>query len=97
MWSFTATAGDSVVLRMGATGFVPQIRLCARDGALVDVSFTINGNNRDAQLFAQATNSGLYTVVVGSYFFNNSGTYNLTLSEERRVGIECRSGGGGNH
>jgi hypothetical protein len=81
MWSFTATAGDSVVLRMGATGFVPQIRLFAPDGALVDDSFTINGNNRDAQLFAQATNSGLYTVVVGSYFFNNSGTYNLTLAK----------------
>src|SRR5438552_14113260 len=81
MWSFTATAGDSLLLRMGATGFVPEIRLFGPDGALVADAFTINGNNRDAQLFVQATNSGLYTVVVGSYFLNNSGTYNLTLAK----------------
>src|SRR5204862_415105 len=81
LWSFTATAGDSLVLRMGATGFVPQIRLFGPDGALVGDGFTINGNNRDAQLFLQATNSGLYMVVVNSYFFNNSGTYNLTLAK----------------
>jgi hypothetical protein len=64
MWSFTATAGDNLLLRMGTTDFVPEIRLFGPDGALVADAFTANGGNRDAQLFAQATNSGTYTVVV---------------------------------
>jgi hypothetical protein len=68
MWSFTATAGDNLVLRVGATDFTPEIRLFGPDGALVADAFTASGGNRDAQLFAQATNSGIYTVVVGAYY-----------------------------
>ena len=91
----TATAGDSLVLRMGTQGFVPEIRLFGPDGALVGDAFTVNGNNRDAQLFLQATNSGLYTVVVGSYFLNNSGTYNLTLAQVPKLFVTLPTDDGG--
>ena len=81
MWSFTAKAGDSLLLRMGTPDFVPQIRLFGTNGALVADAFTVSGNSRDAQLLVQATNSGIYTVVVDSYFFGGSGTYTLTLAQ----------------
>src|SRR4029077_521502 len=39
MWSFAANAGDRLVLRMGATNFVPEIRLFGPDGAVVGDAF----------------------------------------------------------
>jgi len=43
VWSFAATAGDSIVLRMGATNFNPWIRLFGPNGALVGSATSFNG------------------------------------------------------
>src|SRR5205814_73421 len=70
-----------IVLRVGATNFVPEIQLYGPDGALVGDAFTANGNFRDAELILRATNGGAYTVVISSHFPNNTGTYGLTLAQ----------------
>src|SRR6185369_2627356 len=80
-WTFSAIAGDGIVLRVGATNFVPKIQLYGPDSALVGDAFTANGNFRDAELILRATNGGPYTVVVSSVFPNNTGTYGLTLAQ----------------
>jgi hypothetical protein len=80
LWSFSANAGDSVVLRMGATGFNPHIRLFGPDGKLVASAFIPNVGGRDAEIPPTTlTNGGIYTVVANSYYQNAFGTYNLTL------------------
>src|SRR5207253_1567007 len=61
MWSFNATAGDTLVLRMCLIYFTPELRLFSLPTRRSSDLFTFNGGNRDAQLFAQATNSGIYT------------------------------------
>ncbi len=81
LWRLDASAGNSLVLRMGATGFVPRIQLYGPDGMLVDDAFTASSVNRDAELYYQVTNSGSYTVVASSYYFNGSGSYILTLAQ----------------
>ncbi|MFO1501664.1 MAG: pre-peptidase C-terminal domain-containing protein, partial [Verrucomicrobiota bacterium] len=81
VWSFTAGAGDSVMLRMGSTNFTPWIRLYGPDGALVKEAANGNSIGRDDFLTVTATNSGPYTVVVTARFGNQSGSYGLTLAQ----------------
>ena len=80
-WTFSANAGDGIVLRVGATNFVPEIQLYGPDSALVGDAFTGSGGSRDAQLSLRATNGGPYLVVVSSHFPNGTGTYGLTLAQ----------------
>ena len=63
-WSFTASAGDNLVLRLGSTGFNGQFQLYAPNGALLQ---TVGGNSGDWQLLWTATNAGTYKVLVSSY------------------------------
>ena len=44
-WNFTANAGDTIALRMGATNLTPWIRLYGPDGTLE--SATMSGNVRN--------------------------------------------------
>jgi hypothetical protein len=81
MWSFSANAGDNLMVRMGATNLTPWIRLIAPDGALVAEANVGNGASRDDYLIAQATNSGTYTVVVSAKLLGQSGDYTLTLAQ----------------
>ena len=81
MWSFAASAGDAIELRMGTVNFVPRIDLYGPDGALVTSAFTDNTGNRDAWMSLRLTNGGTFTVVVSSYFLNNGGTYTLNLAK----------------
>ena len=85
MWSFPATNGNNIVLRIGTSGFTPYLLLHGPNGALVDSAAVASGANHDVMLTFQATNSGTFTVVVSSYFYDHqgsaAGTYNLTLAQ----------------
>lgn len=79
-WSFNAKAGESAILRVGAVDFNPRIRLFGPSGKIVgDISSGSSGN-RDVDLSATITNSGIYTVLISSYYANNHGDYGLSLS-----------------
>lgn len=77
MWSFTAETGDNVILRVGeVTGtanYYPYLRLFGPTGVLI----SFQNDSSDSYLNHRATNSGVYTVVVGSWFSGQNGTYNL--------------------
>jgi hypothetical protein len=83
-WSFTATNGDSVVLRAGRLSgsyFEPWLRVYGPDGALLGSNDP--GSVWAAEVTLRATNSGTFTVVVadGSYYngdYGDAGTYQLS-------------------
>lgn len=81
-WSFAASAGDSIVVRVGETAstpFVPWVRLLNPAGAVVRQDFSAAA----AEVTARATNSGLFTVLVsdGSNPRNQTGDYRITLAK----------------
>ena len=78
MWSFTANAGDNIVLRLGSSGFQNNLNLYGPNGALLK---TAGGNSADWILAYTATNSGTFTALVSSYYQGNSGTYSLHLAQ----------------
>jgi hypothetical protein len=77
MWSFPANAGDSINLRVGATGFAGYLQLYGPNGALVAKS----GGATDDPISYTATNSGAFTALVSSWFAGGVGTYDLYLAE----------------
>jgi hypothetical protein len=77
-WSFTANAGDNIVLRLGSSGFQGNLRLYGPNGALLK---TAGGNSPDWELAYTATNSGTFTALVSSYYQDNTGTYVLYLAQ----------------
>ena len=81
MWSFTANAGDQLLIRMGAPALTPWIRLYGPTGALVGEVDLGNTFARDNILLAQATNAGPHTVVVGAKYAGQIGEYTLTLAQ----------------
>ncbi len=82
-WSFTANAGDSVVLRAGklsGTDFEPWLRVYGPDGTLL--GSTDPGSSAVAEVTLRATNSGTFTVLVTDGFnyngdYGDAGTYQL--------------------
>ncbi len=82
-WSFTATAGDAVILRVGEVGgnsvFLPWIRLYGPTGALLGSQ----SNLLVAEIAVTASLTGTYTVVVttGDTGFGATGSYLLTLAK----------------
>ena len=81
MWSFSANAGDGLMLRMGATDLNPWIRLYGPNGALVGEAISLRLDTRDVFLTHSVTNSGVYSVVVSSTTGGFSGPYNLHLAQ----------------
>ncbi len=81
LWSFTAHAGDSIQLRMGASSFVPRIDLYGPDGALVTTDPAGNPSSalRDSSIETQLTSTGNYTVMVSSFYSGTVGTYDLSF------------------
>jgi hypothetical protein len=77
MWSFSAAVGDNITLRVGeltgTSSYYPYIRLVGPTGVLV----AFQNDSSDSYINYRATNAGVYTVVVGSWFAGHSGTYNL--------------------
>jgi hypothetical protein len=79
MWSFTANAGDNIVLRLGTfgSGYDGKLRLYGPNGALLQTAFSV----QDAELDYTATNSGTFRVLVSSYSSGGTGTYALYLAQ----------------
>jgi hypothetical protein len=82
VWSFTACAGDGILLRMDElvanSSLTPWIRLYGRDGVLLD---TVSDAST-APINRTAPASGNYTVVVADFSggYAGSGTYRLTVN-----------------
>src|SRR5436309_4306907 len=74
-WTFTANAGESIVVRMGETltsSLTPQLRLYGPNGVLLDSAFGLVA----AEVSARATNSGTFLVVAGDLTAGWTGTGN---------------------
>jgi hypothetical protein len=85
MWSFTATAGDDIIVSAGETGgntpFFTWIRLRGPTGQDLGSSFgTLVG-----QISATAPATGTYTVIVssGDSGLDGAGSYTLTLARSQ--------------
>lgn len=76
IWSFTAHAGDNIVLRLGAVGFYGNLDLYGSNGALLKTA----ASGYDAELDFTATNSGTFTALVSAYSSSGVGTYVLHLA-----------------
>jgi trimeric autotransporter adhesin len=83
VWSFEASSGDRIVVRMGTggvTSFEPWVRLYGPDGVLLASTFG-GAQVFSAEVSATATNSGSFTVVVGETQGTTAGDYRLTLAK----------------
>ncbi|QBG48028.1 hypothetical protein EGM51_11695 [Verrucomicrobia bacterium S94] len=81
LWTFSADAGDSIILRCGDVStepavFSPWILLYGPDGS----SITHSANASDALISHSITSGGVYTVVVENYISGGVGTYNLRFA-----------------
>lgn len=83
VWSFTANAGDGIVVRLGeavsGSSLYPLVRIYGPNGALMDSAV----GSFAAEVIARATNSGTFTVVAANYesgSFGGNGNYRLTLA-----------------
>ncbi len=81
VWTFDAAAGDSIVARMGATGYNPHLRLYSPLGVLLETGAYTPTGGRDAELSFRATNSGTYTLVANAYYGNGTGPYIISLAK----------------
>lgn len=79
-WTFSATAGSGIVLRMGGVSLTPRIRLFAPDHSPVADSVPGNTLFRDGFLSVVATNAGPYTAIVSSTYTGQIGDYQLHLA-----------------
>jgi choice-of-anchor C domain-containing protein len=77
LWTFTANAGDGIVLRCGelsgTISYSPNLRLYGPSGALL----ATDANASDSLIAYQATNSGKFTLMLDSLSANNTGSYRL--------------------
>ncbi|MCW5556269.1 MAG: putative Ig domain-containing protein [Verrucomicrobiae bacterium] len=80
LWSFTANAGDGLMLRVGATNFTPWLRLYGPDGALVGEAVAGNSFARDNVLTLAATSSGTHTLVISAKYADQLGPYAVNLA-----------------
>lgn len=82
-WSFLASTGDRIVLRVGKSGttgtFNPWMRLYNPNNVLLGSQSTASA----AEIALTATNIGIYTVLVsdGSVAHNQTGSYLITLAK----------------
>ncbi len=81
-WTFWADTGENILVRAGetATGnLVPWLRLFGPDGVLLSTDF----NAAAAEVVTRATNSGVFTVIIGdgSNARGQTGNYRLSLAK----------------
>ncbi len=79
-WTFTAKAGDNVVLRMVTTNFNAGPRLYDPSGVIIASECCAPGGDTIIDSFT-ATNSGTYTVLVQAANEGGAGSYILRLAE----------------
>lgn len=81
LWNFTASAGDSVILRAGkvsgSASYAPYLRLYGTNGALLASDADYN----DSYVTFRLTNSGTFNVAVGSYNAGYTGAYQLQFAK----------------
>jgi len=94
VWTFNANAGDGIVLRMGSPAFNPWIRLFGPDGKEVATAGSGVSGFLNVDMTTQATNAGTYTVVVGSFSGNVTGSYVLNLAKPGAVFVAPGDEGG---
>lgn len=80
LWTFTASAGDYLALRIGAPGYRPWLQLYGPDGALIQEALGASGAHRDAAIFVQATNTGNFTLLQQSVYYDGVGPYTLNFA-----------------
>ncbi|HYT59746.1 MAG TPA: hypothetical protein VEL06_06220, partial [Haliangiales bacterium] len=95
-WTFTANAGESIVVRMGETAtatLTPQLRLYGPDGVLLGSS----SSGAAAEVSARATNSGTFLVVAGDLTagFAGTGNYRISLAKTGSAPVISASDEGG--
>ncbi|HYG24632.1 MAG TPA: hypothetical protein VEH04_17795 [Verrucomicrobiae bacterium] len=78
VWSFSAMAGDQLVLRVGAPNLRPWLRLFGPTGKLLGENFGSVSSDHDAYLSVRSTNSGVFTVLVQSVYDDAASPYSLT-------------------
>jgi hypothetical protein len=78
-YTFAANSGDSINLRLGTTNFSGSLKLYGPDSALLGAigAYPVH----DDLIAYRATNSGTFTVLVGSAVSGESGTYALHLAQ----------------
>ena len=81
LWNFTASQGDNLSLRMGATGFRPRLDVYDPKGVLLASAAGSGSSSSDAPLTTIATSEGTYTVIAQSYYVNGTGAYTLNLAK----------------
>ena len=92
LWNFPATAGQSLVVRMGelvsGSSLTPYLRIFGPDGALLN---QYGSSPAAAEAATRATNSGMFTIVAAdvSSFYTGSGGYRIKLAETDSP-IRCR-------
>ncbi|HEV8544170.1 MAG TPA: hypothetical protein VGR78_17405, partial [Verrucomicrobiae bacterium] len=80
---FSGSAGDNIVLRVGATNVVPRIDLYGPSGTLIGSAPTSapGGGSRDAVFTVQLASSGTFTVGISSYYAGGTGPYSLRFAQ----------------
>lgn len=79
VWTFSANIGDNLALRVGAPDYRPWLQLYGPNGALIADAPGGGSSQRDVSIFVQATNSGTFTVLQQSYYYDGIGPYTLSL------------------
>lgn len=86
-WTFTATQGHAVAVRIGEIpvpptvtdpGFYPYLRVISPQGVVVASSL----GDLDAEAGFVAPLTGTYTVVVSAYYANGTGDYHLSFATD---------------
>jgi hypothetical protein len=82
IWTFTASAGETIIVRAGETaaaGLVPWLRISGPGGVLLGSDF----NPAAAEVAIRATNSGTFSVAIadGSAGRNQTGNYRISLAK----------------
>src|SRR5438093_1150727 len=77
-YTFTASTGDSINLRLGTTNFSGKLELYGPNGALLETvgSYPV----KDDLIAYRATNNGTFTVLVSDVYGGETGTYALHLA-----------------
>ena len=81
MWSFEATTGDSILLRMGSPGYRPHFQIFGPRGTPLGTATGSGSSDVDAYISISATNSGTFTVLVQSFYFDGAGPYTMHLAK----------------
>ena len=77
-WTFTANAGDKVMIQFGATNFSGRLHLVAPDGTL---AAPVTSIDHDLRITHQATQSGTYTVLVAAGYPGGIGEYRINIAQ----------------